>query len=81
LEWEAWLADRVLCSLTDEWPVGERGVLVVRVWGGPFGDGVSWGEAFYGDPSTWACEGRVSDEEFARVLAEAQAASVRPSER
>jgi hypothetical protein len=81
-EWEVWLVDGTrLNSAEHEWPAGARGVLVVRAWGGPFGDTVSWGEAYYGRPDTWAMEGRVSDEEFRRVLAEAQATLLPPSGR
>jgi len=74
MKWCVWFADgRILDSAHDEWPAGERGVLVVVAWDERGGRTVSWGEAFYGRPDTWAVEGRVSDEEFARVLAKAKA--------
>lgn len=86
MEWEVWLTDgtrRTSREMTWEALQAEGvGVLVVRYWRVPgLGDGVSWGEAFYGRPDTLLSAGWTDDTTFARVLAEAQATTVPPSER
>lgn len=81
-EWEVWLADgRRLTSVEMAWADLPHGVLVVRAW---FPSGtmtVNWDDGLYGHPDTWKQAGWVSDETFARVLAEAQAMIVPPSQR
>lgn len=89
IEWELWFADGSrLNSSEGVWPTAEEarsrgGVLVVRVWNHPsFGKVVNWDNGgFYGHPDSMIVEGRVSDQEFARILAEAQAVRTAPSER
>jgi hypothetical protein len=81
MEWEVWLVDgTTLSSVGHEWDDVPDGVLVLRWWG-PNGKGVNWGDGIYGHPATAKQAGWVSDEEFARVLAEAQATTLPPSKR
>jgi hypothetical protein len=42
---------------------------------------VNWSDGVYGHPSTWKQAGWVSDEEFSRVLSEAQETITPPSQR
>lgn len=81
-EWEAWFIDGSRRTSRDStWGELPDGVLVVRAW---FPDGtmaVNWGDGVYGRPDTWKQAGWVSDAEFARVLAEARAEVMRPSQR
>lgn len=84
MEWVVRMADGTQYdSSRHTWEdVPDAGVLVVRVWDHPTrGDLVLWGDAYYGRPDTLKMEGRVSDEEFARVLAEMQAMTLPPSAR
>lgn len=83
MEWQVWLSDGSTRNSQDhKWADVPHGILVVRVWGHKtLGKVVSWGEAFYGRPDTWKHEARVSDDEFARVLKEAQETTIPPSER
>ena len=74
MEWLVYLADGTTrTSHEHAWADVPDGVLVVRVWDGPRGDMVLWGDAYYGEPSTLKMEARVSDKEFQRVLAHAWA--------
>lgn len=80
-EWEVWLADGTTRNSRDHsWDDVPDGVLVVRYWG-PRGKGVNWGDGLYGHPATIRQAGYVSDEEFAKVLAEAQKQTVPPTKR
>ena len=82
MEWLVYLADGTTRNSTDhQWDEVPDGVLVVRVWDGPRGDLVDWGNSYYGRPDTLKMEARVSDATFAQVLALAQAEDRRPSAR
>lgn len=71
--WIVWLSDGTTRASRDHrWEDVPDGVLVVRWWG-PSGDGINWGDGLYGDPASHKQAAMVSDEAFARVLAEAQA--------
>ena len=84
-EWEVWLNDGTTRnSAQHTWDDVPDGILVVRYWKHPkFGKGINWDNGgFYGPPDeTMRTEGRVSDEEFAKVLAAARASTVPPSGR
>lgn len=83
MEWDVWLADGTRRNSSQHtWEDVPDGVLVVRVWGHPSrGKMILWGDAYYGRPDTLKMEARVSDEEFARVLTEAQTTTLPPSGR
>jgi hypothetical protein len=84
MQWDVWMVDGSRWdSSRHTWEdVPERGVLVVRVWDHPTrGDLVLWGDAYYGRPDTLKMEGRVSDDEFARALEDAQQTLVAPGAR
>ena len=81
-EWEVWLTDGTRRTSRDTgWDDLPDGVLVVRAWFRTGSMAVNWGDGVYGHPDTWKQAGVVSDAEFARVLAEAQAMIVPPSQR
>lgn len=80
-EWEVWLADGTTRNSREHaWGDVPDGILVLRWWG-PTDKGINWGDGRYGRPDTQRNAGLVSDEEFARVLAVAQAAAISPSQR
>jgi hypothetical protein len=82
MEWEVWFTDGTRRdSLTHAWADLPDGVLVVRAWFDNGSMAVNWSDGVYGHPSTWKQAGWVSDEEFSRVLSEAQQATIPPSQR
>jgi hypothetical protein len=84
MEWDVWLADGTRRdSLRHTWEDVPDGILIVRIWDHPTkGKLVNWDSGgWYGHPSTIRMEGRVSDAEWPRVLAEAQATTLPPSRR
>lgn len=79
MEWEVWLADgRVVTSVTHTWDEVPPGVLIVRTWNP---NAVDWENGNYGAPGTWKAAGWTDDATFARVLAEARAPRLPPSQR
>jgi hypothetical protein len=82
VEWDVWCTDgRRYDSRACAWAEVPHGVLVVRAWFPGGAMTVNWGDGLYGEPGTWKEAGWVSDETFARVLADAQATSIPPSGR
>ena len=88
-EWEVWLTageGQPVIRWTAQqgvwgtWPPA-LGVLVVRYWHTPLGNGVNWGDGLYGHPGTLKGAAMTDDVTFARVLAEAHATTVPPSQR
>jgi len=82
MEWEVYLADgSTRDSARHTWDDIPDGVLVVRVWGGPKGNMLLWGDAYYGRPDTLKMEGQVTNDEFERVLELARGNRNPPSKR
>ena len=88
-EWDVWLtagAGQPVIRWTAQqgawgtWP-SDLGVLVVRYWRTSHGHGVNWGDGLYGHPDTLTNAAMTDDATFERVLAEAHATTVPPSQR
>ena len=82
MEWEVYLADgSTRDSLRHSWDDVPDGVLAVRVWKGPKGNMILWGDAYYGRPDTLKMEARVPDAEFDALLERVRENRIPPSER